>query len=237
MYAPTGTASPATRTAFYDQLQRTVTEVPDTDMLLVVGDFNARVGKTHRGDWHGVVGEHGTGVRNENGEALLTFCAVTGLLITNTCFRKAPQFRNTWRNPRTKAWHCIDYILTRQAHRRLCQDTSVVPSAECWTDHRMLATRLQLQWAQTPRARRRPKRLHLQLQHLRERERVTVDGKTSYVFPYRTQLCTSFETLRAARAGAVGEGEGAAGGVANGAVADVETYWGALRDDLLKAGK
>ena len=48
------------------------------DLLLIVGDFNARVGCGERGDsWAGVHGCH----VNDNGEALLSWCAQNGLAV------------------------------------------------------------------------------------------------------------------------------------------------------------
>ena len=49
IYAPTNPSSSTTQAAapadtFYDQLQSVVADVPPKDMLLVLGDFNARVG-------------------------------------------------------------------------------------------------------------------------------------------------------------------------------------------------
>ena len=48
-----------------------------------MGDFNARVGCGVRGDpWNGVCGCHGVGYVNNNGEALLSWCAQNGLVAT-----------------------------------------------------------------------------------------------------------------------------------------------------------
>ena len=53
---------------FYEQLQKVVDEVPRYDMLLVVGDLNAKVGQQQVGEegsvssWFGMIGE-----RSNNG--------------------------------------------------------------------------------------------------------------------------------------------------------------------------
>ena len=60
--------------------------------MMLLGDFNARVGSGERvgnnPSWNGVRGCHGVGKMNENGEALLTFCALNELVIMNTTFEK-----------------------------------------------------------------------------------------------------------------------------------------------------
>ena len=59
VYAPTFRTPVEVKEKFYSDLQTTLDEVSEHDLLLVVGDFNARVGSTERGG----SGETWTGVR------------------------------------------------------------------------------------------------------------------------------------------------------------------------------
>ena len=99
---------------FYSDLQDTLDTASEHDLLLVVGDFNARVGSTEREDrefedtWNGVKGVHGVGRMNEAGADLLSFCALNGLTIMNTCFEKKDIHKFTWQHPGSKQWQCID---------------------------------------------------------------------------------------------------------------------------------
>ncbi len=148
VYAPMFRASPVEKEQFYSDLQAVVDAVDEQDVLMVVGDFNARVGSSARGGdpvWGGVRGFHGVGKMNEAGGELLTFCALNELAITNTFFEKRNIHKNTWQHPGNKKWHCIDYVIMRQKQKRLCTDVSVVRSAECWTDHKLLKAKLQFQ--------------------------------------------------------------------------------------------
>lgn len=51
-----------------------VDKFPRDDKLVVMGNFNAQVGK-NVGVWKGVIGEHGEYVENDNGRRLLRFSA------------------------------------------------------------------------------------------------------------------------------------------------------------------
>jgi len=57
--------------------------MPPTNMVIVLGDFNARVG-TDTDTWHTVLGPLGVGNVNGNEQRLLDFCATNGLLISPT---------------------------------------------------------------------------------------------------------------------------------------------------------
>ena len=111
--------------------------------LVVLGDFNARVGRGNS-SWEGVLGRHGVGKVNDNGLLLLSKCAEHGLCITNTLFRMADEYKTTWQHPRSKHWHMIDFIVVRQREIRDVRVTRAMRGAECWTDHRLIRAVLSL---------------------------------------------------------------------------------------------
>ena len=87
-YAPTMTAPDEEKEAFYEQLNTAISEVPYHQKLILLGDFNARVGRNHTA-WPKVLGCHGVGNENANGSLLLQLCALNHLCITNTLFQQA----------------------------------------------------------------------------------------------------------------------------------------------------
>ena len=61
--------------AFYNQLASVLSGIPCTDKLLFIRDFNARIGRDND-KWPLVMGKHGIGKCNSNGELLLALCSV-----------------------------------------------------------------------------------------------------------------------------------------------------------------
>ena len=145
-YAPTAKAPLGVKAKFFDDLQDALDRVPAGDILVVLGGFNARVGK-REGDsdvWREVRGKHGVGSCNEAGARLLEFCGVNDLTIMNTWFEKPQVHLATWKHPATKQAHMIDFVLMRKGQRRLCRDVRVCRSACCWSDHHLVRGKVQL---------------------------------------------------------------------------------------------
>lgn len=97
-YAPTMTNPEEIKDKFYEELEALITTVPQSDKLIVLGDFNARVGTDHQA-WGRVIGKHGVGKCNSNGLLLLRTCAMHDLAITNTMFRLPNRNKTSWMHP------------------------------------------------------------------------------------------------------------------------------------------
>ena len=103
-YAPTMTNPDEIKDKFYDDLDSVISATPRTDKLILLRDFNARVGTDHQ-TWEGLIGTEGVGKCNSNGLLLLKKCAEHELLITNTVFRLPTRNKISWMHPRSKHWH------------------------------------------------------------------------------------------------------------------------------------
>ena len=68
------------------------------DMIVVMGDLNAKVGNnnTNREE---LMGKFGVGVVNDNGEGLFDFCSANGFIITGTIFPHKDIRKLTLRSP------------------------------------------------------------------------------------------------------------------------------------------
>lgn len=142
-YAPTLTSDDQQKNFFYENLSDVLCRVPVSEELILLGDFNARVG-TEAEAWRNVISHHGVGKMNENGLRLLSLCSEHELVITNTIFKMKNKFKTTWKHPRSGHWHLIDYVIVRQRSRASVAITRVMRGAECWTDHRLVLTKLTL---------------------------------------------------------------------------------------------
>ena len=112
-YAHTMTNPDEVNNKFYDDLESVISAASQTDKLILLGDFNARVGTDHQ-TWEGVIGSEDVGKCNSNGLLLLRKCAEHELLITNTVFRLPTRRKTTWMHPCSKHWHLIDYVIVRR---------------------------------------------------------------------------------------------------------------------------
>ena len=65
-------------------------------------------------------------------------------VITNTLFRLATHNKTTWMQPRSKHWHRIDYVISRKKDASDVRVTKSMCAAECWTDYRLLVSKLTL---------------------------------------------------------------------------------------------
>ncbi|XP_072048860.1 craniofacial development protein 2-like [Amphiura filiformis] len=128
IYAPTLQAEPADKEKFYSDLRSFLQSTPTEDKIFILGDFNARVGRDSD-TWKGALGKHGIGNCNDNGRLLLELCAEQQLVITNTIFQQKDSLK-----------------------------TTVMASAECHTDHRLVRCKLNLQFKPKPRKGGPPKR-------------------------------------------------------------------------------
>ena len=114
-YAPTMTNPDEVKDKFYDYLDSVISAAPRTDKLILLGNFNARVGTDHQ-TWEGVIESEGVG--KCNGLLLLRKCAEHELLITNTVFRLPTRRKTTWMHPRSKHCYLINYVIVRRKDRQ-----------------------------------------------------------------------------------------------------------------------
>ena len=142
-YAPTLCSGDDEKERFYEQLNEIIREVPAANKLLLLGDFNARVGTDHE-SWDGVLGHHGVGQENSNGTMLLSLCTRHQLTITNTLFNQEEQFITTWMHPGTKRWHLIDYAITRTRDIHDVLHTRAMCGPCSWSDHKLVKCKMAL---------------------------------------------------------------------------------------------
>ena len=95
VYAQISNAEEAEVEWFYEDLKDLLELTPKKDALLIIGDWNAKVGsqETPR-----VTGKFGLGVENEAGQRLIEFCQENTLVMANTLFQQHKRLY-TWTSP------------------------------------------------------------------------------------------------------------------------------------------
>jgi exonuclease III len=142
VYAPTSDSTDEELESFYSWVQEAHDKVPSQDMLLILGDFNAKVGKMGIKSAH--VGTCGLGNQNERGEKLVDFCASNDLVIGNTWFQHHPRRLYTWISPGGRDRNQIDYVLIQRRWRTSLLNVKTRPAADCGSDHQLLCSKLKI---------------------------------------------------------------------------------------------
>jgi exonuclease III len=143
VYAPTNTASDEEKDEFYEVLQQILDDSPEHDMKIVLGDFNAQVGKDNEG-WEEAMGQQGLGERNDNGERLLSYCSVNKLKVGGSLFTHKDIHKGTWRSPNGLTVNQIDHICLSRRWISSLQDVRVNRGADVGSDHYLVTARIQM---------------------------------------------------------------------------------------------
>lgn len=83
---------------FYASLCATIEEVKKSDIVILMGDLNAKVGNDNRG-YENIMGKHGLGTSNDNGELFMDTCVAYKLVIGGTIFSHKDIHKITWVSP------------------------------------------------------------------------------------------------------------------------------------------
>ena len=84
---------------FYDDLQSIVDKVPKSDLIIILGDVNAKLGKEPA--YQKITGKHTLHEEtNRNGELLCDFAAANNMIVMSTQFQHKQIHKGTWRSPR-----------------------------------------------------------------------------------------------------------------------------------------
>ena len=142
-YAPTNLAESDTKDQFYQQLQETIDSSPKRDIIMILGDLNAKVG-TNNQNRELNMGKHGTGEMNENGELFADFCVQNDLVIGGTIFKHRNIHKVTWISPDHNTHNQIDHICISRKWRRSLIDVRAYRGADVGSDHILLIGKLRV---------------------------------------------------------------------------------------------
>ena len=96
VYALISNAEEAEVEQFSEDLKDLLELTPKTDILFIIGYWNAKVGSQ---EIPGVTGKFGLGVQNEARQRLTELCQENALVIANTLFQQHKRRLYTWTSP------------------------------------------------------------------------------------------------------------------------------------------
>ena len=94
-YAPINDRMDERKNESYNQLQDTISNCNRNDVIVVMGDLNAKVDNNNTSG-NEVMRKFGIGIMNDSGERLCDFCSANGFIITGTNFPHKHIHKLTW---------------------------------------------------------------------------------------------------------------------------------------------
>ena len=135
LYAPTNQAPESESNQFYSRLQQVVQGSSSEYVVIVCGDFNAKIGEG------ATIGKHALGTRNENGERLIDFAMANRLIAANAITRQHPRRKYTWRSFDGLHRNQIDYVLVQRRWKTAVAKCRTYAGADADSDHVLVGTR------------------------------------------------------------------------------------------------
>ena len=132
-YAPTNDGDEEDKNLCYEQLQAELEEIPRHDVIIVMGDMNAKAGDDNLGVER-TIRRHGCGTIN-NGERLVDFCADNSMVIGGTLFPHPTTHKRTWISPNGRDKNQIN-----GTWRRSLLDVRVRRGADVGSDHHQISS-------------------------------------------------------------------------------------------------
>ena len=146
VYAPTTDHSDEDIEHLYNILQSTISETDKRDIIVIQGDWNAKIGKDASLYWENVSGKYCNENTNERGQRLLELMKINSLIATNIFGPHTKSRINTWHSPGGLHHNQIDYILTQKrfATSVNINKTRYFPGADIGSDHDLVMMKFNL---------------------------------------------------------------------------------------------
>lgn len=128
---------------FYSRPETIIQSYSGRDITVVMGDLSAKIGLDNTG-FEKVMGQHGLGEMNDNGERLSDLCTANNLVIGGNVFPHRRIHKATWISLDLSTENQIDHFCITKKFRRSLQDVRVRRGADVASDHHLLVARIKL---------------------------------------------------------------------------------------------
>ena len=113
------------------------------DVNILMGDMNAKVGTDNTGEEE-VMGIHGIGQVNDNGERFKGLRGFNQLVTGGTIFPHKTVHKASWVSPDGRTENQIDHFTISKKFRRSLQDVRVIMGADIGSDHHLLVGKVKI---------------------------------------------------------------------------------------------
>ena len=140
-HAPTEDKGGEEKAEFYSKLERICSRKPKYELLVIMGDFNAKVGREE--SRHKVSGKYSLHEHsNKNGSLLVQFAIRNNLYIKSTTFPHKTIHMGTWKIPGSTEVNKIDHVLVSARHASSIIDVRNSRGANCDSDHYLIKAKV-----------------------------------------------------------------------------------------------
>ncbi|XP_055855997.1 uncharacterized protein LOC129919171 [Episyrphus balteatus] len=142
-HSPTEEKDDTTKDNFYELLEKTYEQIPSYDIKIVLGDFNAKLG---REDIFGsTVGKHSLHDNtSDNGFRLVDFAAGQNVVIASTRFPYLKIHKGTWKSPDQSTVNQIDHIAIDARHSSSIMDVRTFRGANIDSDYYLVVANVRM---------------------------------------------------------------------------------------------
>lgn len=141
VHAPTEEKTEEEKDVFYEKVEDVIGKIPNYDVKIILGDFNAKVGREEI--FKNVTGgcsKHKDS--NQNGQKLIRFAEENNMKIVSTGFEHKDIYKGTWVSPDGKTINQIDHCLIEKKHARTITDVRSCRGANIDSDHYMVKIKM-----------------------------------------------------------------------------------------------
>jgi hypothetical protein len=141
VHAPCEDKSDDVKNGSDEELERVCDQFPRYDMKILLGDFNAKVGREDI--FKPTIGNDSSHeISNDNGVRVVSFATSKNLVVKSTMFPHRSIHQYTWTSPDGQMHNQIDHILIGGRLHSSILDVRSFRGADCDTDHYLVVAKI-----------------------------------------------------------------------------------------------